>query len=170
MSEKKNENKALSEADKLSGAITRFVKSWQEIPPLVRASVGASLVASLDRHLDGLLYAAYNEREDMPRRQKVTTLFANGFEAHRQLLVELANLADDDAVSKGIDLDTHYEGTTNALVAHSARRRRARENEAADRRTLAWKKVEADGTETLSAEVDGEVLAELGKSRDESQG
>lgn len=86
-------------------AVELFLEAWRKTPPLVRASTAVSLVQHAMSQRDGLKQEQDAVRQDMPRRAVVNQKFCEAYEAIAVLAINLGNLADGEAMARGIDQD-----------------------------------------------------------------
>lgn len=88
-------------------ALRQFRKEWKKIPPLVRASITVSAHRCMSDQHNRCKKDAEDLTSLMPRRAKVSGWFAEGYMRLCKLMVLLCNAADDEAVVRGMDQDTH---------------------------------------------------------------
>ena len=84
------------------------MEEWRKLPPLVRASSAQYLAQLISLKACDLQDEAARQRElGMLRRAQVTDRFVRLQTALGQLFVDLAIVADDEAVERGIDTDLY---------------------------------------------------------------
>lgn len=108
---KEDDYKAQIDRLALHGAFEEFLDQWLAEPPLVRASAGVNVWDVLQSRIRGLMNRSDRERRaGLHRRSKVSARIGIATAVMVQLFLRLTNHADNEAVEKGIDLDTRYDG------------------------------------------------------------
>lgn len=92
-------------------AVVRFLRNWEALPPLVRASTADNMVRwAISGETTPWYPVSENEQEliqsEMPRRARVHAAFREASRVLRGLATALVRVADAKAEAAGIDADT----------------------------------------------------------------